>query len=42
MYDWRLSNLAKEDLRRIYYRINGKTIDIMAILGSQAAHPWLP
>ncbi len=96
MYNWRLSTLAKEDLRRIYYygaqhfgqqqadsyfyaffsmfdniaknpllyqsvdhirpgyrrcpcgvdsiyyRINGNIIEIMAILGSQAAHPWLP
>lgn len=96
MYEVRLSNLAKEDLRRIYYygaerfcqqqadhyfyaffsmfeqiannpflyqsvdhirpgyrrclcgvdsiyyRIDGNTVDIMAILGSQDVQPWLP
>ncbi len=96
MYEVRLSNLAKEDLRRIYYygaehfgevqadnyfyaffsmfekiarnpflyqsvdhirpgyrrcpcgvdsiyyRIEGKSVEIMAILGSQDLQPWLP
>ena len=41
MANYRISENAKEDLQRIFYRVVGDTVEIMRILGQQDINEWL-